>query len=60
MRLLGNGKFWLAKGEVVPVVCKCGHVYQPDAGSMVSKCPKCQHVTIHDEQGVENVRRPHD
>lgn len=50
MIITGEGRVYLEKGEVAPVVCVCGHIYQPPEGSYSSECPKC-HVRIrHDAQ----------
>lgn len=49
----------LNEGEVIPVWCPCGEIYQPQAGTRVSWCPTCRKVNKHAQQGaapVEAVR----
>jgi hypothetical protein len=40
----------LMKGEVIPVKCPCGCIYQPAEGSERSECPECHTVNLHGEQ----------
>jgi hypothetical protein len=47
LKILEGGRVYLEKGEVAPVFCGCGHIYQPDAGSYSSACPKCDVRNVH-------------
>lgn len=47
MLILGDGRVWLNKGEIVPVWCKGGHFYQPEADTESSTCPKYGTVNDH-------------
>lgn len=47
MKIQPDGTVHLDKGEVVPAFCPCGYIYQPEAGSEVSDCPKCHRVNVH-------------
>ncbi len=55
MRLLGHGRVWLECGEVLPVFCDCGHIYQPEAGSEHSLCPACRRLNDHSSTRGERV-----
>lgn len=47
MRILEGGRVYLEKGEIAPVFCGCGHIYQPAADSYSSTCPKCKARNVH-------------
>jgi len=49
MRVVGDGKVWLQKGEAVPVFCACGAIYQPALGAESSICPECSYENHFDK-----------
>ncbi len=49
MKVLADGRVWLDAGEILPVFCYCGHVYQPAAESERSDCPKCSRHNVHEK-----------
>jgi len=40
---------FLEKGEIVPVICSCEHIYQPPLASESSVCPSCSITNEHTE-----------
>lgn len=56
MRIRKDGTVWLDEGEVVPVYCRCGKLYQPETYSEVSDCPKCGRVNVHGLQQWREVK----
>lgn len=48
MRILDENRVYLEKGEIVPVFCSCGEVYQPEKDSECSDCPKCGRLNHHE------------
>lgn len=55
MRILEGGRVYLEKGEIAPVFCGCGHIYQPAADSYSSTCSKCKARNVH-VIAIEEVR----
>ena len=53
-----DGTIWLVKGEVIPVVCRCGQVYQPPLHSEWSTCPRCEREVVHGTLTVRLVALP--
>lgn len=49
MKVLSPKSVYLAEGEVAPVFCRCGAIYQPKAGSEKSTCPKCFKTNFHED-----------
>lgn len=55
MRLFGNGRVWIDSGEIFPVFCECGHIYQPEESSTHSQCPVCLVLNDHEDMRGEPV-----
>lgn len=55
MKVVGGNQVFLEVGEIVPVFCGCGHIYQPKEMSYSSTCAKCGARNIHTGD-VEIVR----
>ena len=47
MRKVGDGSYELDAGESIPVICQCGHSYQPELDSECSDCPACGRLNHH-------------
>ncbi len=52
MIVLGPGEVYLEEGEVVPVFCTCGTIYQPEESSQKSRCPRCSRLNNHRDHTV--------
>jgi hypothetical protein len=49
MQFIGDGKVWLEYGELIPVFCDCGNIYQPIEGSESSRCSSCGVTNDHND-----------
>jgi predicted Zn-ribbon and HTH transcriptional regulator len=52
MRVLEGRQVFLEEGEVMPVWCDCGAIYQPAPNSYSSICPECKARNVHSEVDV--------
>lgn len=47
MKVVDNKTVHLEKDEVIPVFCRCGHIYQPPVYSEWSLCHQCGRENVH-------------
>jgi hypothetical protein len=57
VRIHKDGTVWLEEGEPLPVVCRCGALYQPETHSECSDCPKCGRTNVHGLQEWRKVKQ---
>lgn len=53
MQKLSDGRVYLEEGEVVPVMCVCGHMWKPDEDDTsigLSQCGMCGRLSELDKQ----------
>lgn len=55
MIVLPDRTVMLNEGEVIPVWCGCGNIYQPKAQTRFSKCPQCKNTNWHCKQEAAPV-----
>ena len=57
MQTLKDGRVILFSGEVTPVLCSCGRLYQPEIDSDSSRCPRqsCRKLNVHHAVEVKPI-----
>lgn len=56
MIVLPDRTVFLNQGETIPVWCKfCPAIYQPQAATRTSRCPKCNRLNWHIKQAAAPV-----